>query len=120
MKTQRHILPISMIAAALVSACAPSNAVQDYASSNTVSFRYTAYDSVLTLTAEARDKAAQHCAQHGKHANYKGGNAVSPLSAEEIHTFACEDVKTDDSTVIAAQSERPDYVYVPVQTYVYK
>ncbi len=119
MKMQFYTLPIVVVAAALVSACSPSNAVQEYASENTVSFRYSAYDSVPTLTAEARDKAAKHCAQYGKYANYQGGNAANAWTAEEIHTFACEDFKTNDGAVVAGQSDRPDFVYVPVQTYVY-
>ncbi|WP_170381500.1 hypothetical protein [Ruegeria atlantica] len=105
-------LTCAIAGAFFLAACAPSPAVQEYASENAISLRYSAWDSVPTLTAEAQDKATKHCAKFGKFANYKGGNAVSPLTAEEIHTFACEDVKTDDSLIIARQSERPDtYVY---------
>ncbi len=57
--------------------------------------------------------AVQHCAKFGKYANYRGGNAVNAFTAEEIHQFACESTKTDDSAVIAAQSRRPTYVEVP-------
>ncbi len=100
-----------------LAACSPTPAMQDYASENTISFRYSAYDTVPTLTAEAQDKAAKHCAKYGKYANYKGGNAVSPISTEEIHTFACESAKTDDSLIIAKQSERPDVHVYQTQTY---
>jgi len=96
-----------------VAACAPSTPVQDFASKNGISLRYSAYDSVPTLTAEAREMAVQHCAEHGKHANYKGGNAANAFTTEEIHQFACEKTKTDDSAVIAAQSKRPTYIAVP-------
>lgn len=58
--------------------------------------------------------AVQHCAKQGKYANYKGGNAINAFSTEEIHHFACEKTKTDDSAVIAAQSQRPTHVTVPV------
>ncbi len=97
-----------------ITACSPSTPVQDFASESGISLRYSAWDTVPTLTAQARDIAVRHCAQYGKFANYRGGNAVSPVSAEEIHQFACENEKTDDSTVIAAQSKRPDYVPVPI------
>lgn len=103
--------------AAFLTACAPSPAVQEYASENAISLRYSAWDSIPTLTAEARDIATKHCAKYGKFANYKGGNAVSPLTAEEIHTFACENTKTDDSLIIARQSERPDTFIYQTQTY---
>ncbi len=100
-----------------ISACAPSNAIQDYGSENTVSFRYSAWDSVPTLTAEARDKAAAHCAKYGKHANYKGGNAVNLYTSEEIHTFSCDAVKIDDGNVIAGQSQRPDSTVIMMQSF---
>lgn len=103
----------SIVAATLVSACAPTPAQQDYVSKNVISFKYSAYDAVPTLTAEAIDKATEHCAQYGKYANYKGGRAVNLYSTEEIHQFACEAKKTDDSAIIAQQSQRPDYIYVP-------
>ncbi|WP_170607957.1 hypothetical protein [Ruegeria arenilitoris] len=114
-----HKISAICCAAAILglAACSPTPAKQDYASENTISFRYSAYDSVPTLTAEAQDKAAKHCAKYGKHANYKGGNAVSPISTEEIHTFACESVKTDDSLIIAKQSERPDVLIYQTPVY---
>ena len=86
--------------------------MQDYASENSISLRYSAYDSVPTLTSEARDAAIKHCAKYGKYANYQGGNAVNAMSTEEIHRFACEDRKTDDSAVIAGQSDRPSYIFI--------
>lgn len=98
----------------VLAACMPTAPVQQFASPNGITLKYEAYDSVPTLTAEAREIAVQHCAKYGKYANYRGGNAVNPLSAEEIHQFACEAVKTDDSAVIAAQSSRPNYVPVTV------
>ncbi|MEO9572973.1 MAG: hypothetical protein ABJ360_02240 [Roseobacter sp.] len=110
----RYAWQVSVLSTAVaLAACAPSPAQQDYASPNVISFKYEAWDEVPTLTAEALDKAVQHCSQYGKYANYKGGSAVSVFSAEEIHQFACEDKKTDDSAIIAQQSKRPDYVYLP-------
>ncbi|MBD0864817.1 MAG: hypothetical protein GDA36_03990 [Rhodobacteraceae bacterium] len=99
------------IAIAVTAACTPSPPVQDYASENIISFRYSAYDYVPTLTAEAWDKAIGHCAQFGKFANYKGGNDVNAWTAEEVHTFTCDDQKLDDGLVIAGQSKRPDINY---------
>lgn len=96
-----------------IAACSPTAPVPEFASESGISLRYSAYDSVPTLTAQARDVAVKHCAQYGKFANYRGGNAVSPISAEEIHQFACESTKADDSAIIAAQSKRPEYVPVP-------
>lgn len=105
----KHIRAIYMVAATgVISACTPSPPVQDYASENAISFKYTAWDSVPTLTAETIDKAIQHCAQFGKFANYKGGSALNSWTAEEVHTFTCDDSKLDDGTVIAGQSRRPD------------
>ncbi len=95
--------------------CTTGTPTVDYASENGISLKYSAWDTVPTLTAEARDIAVKHCAKYGKHANYRGGNAVNAMiSAEELHQFACENAKTDDSGIIAAQSDRPDYVPVPV------
>ncbi len=105
-----HYLVICTI---VVSGCVkPSPPTQDYASSNGISLRYSAYDSVPTLTAEARDAAIAHCAKFGKHANYQGGNAVNAFSTDEVHRFACESKKTDDSIVIAGQSKRPGYIFL--------
>ncbi len=96
----------------LLAGCTPTAPVQDYASANSITLRYRAYDSVPTLTSEARDAAITHCAKYGKYANYQGGNAVNSMSTEEIHRFACEDRKTDDSAVIAGQSDRPATSYI--------
>jgi hypothetical protein len=98
-----------------LTACTPSTPIREFASKNAISLKYSAYDSVPTITAEAREMAAKHCAQYGKHANYKGGNAVNAFTTEETHQFACEDTKTDDSAIIAAQSQRPEY-QAPLQT----
>lgn len=97
-----------------LSGCMATAPIQHFASPNGIALRYEAYDEIPTLTPEARELAIQHCAKYGKYANYKGGNAVSPLSAEEIHTFECDNVKRDDSAIIAAQSVRPTYVPIPV------
>ncbi|WP_428516584.1 hypothetical protein [Roseovarius sp.] len=103
------IAPFFLILAGCMS---PTSPVQEYASETSISLRYSAYDSVPTLTSEARDMAVRHCAQYGKHANYQGGNAANALTTEEIHRFACESKKTDDSAVIAGQSQRPGYIFI--------
>ena len=102
----------AIIGIVLMPACTPSPPVEDYASENTISLRYSAYDFVPTLTAEAREKTIKHCAKFGKFANYKGGNALNTLTAEEIHTFTCDEVKMDDGAILAGQNRRPDYSYV--------
>ncbi|WP_223429045.1 hypothetical protein [Tateyamaria pelophila] len=79
----KNVLPFMFVLA--LPACTASAPVQKFASENSISLQYTAWDSVPTLTAEAREAAIQHCSKYGKEANYKGGNAVSPLSSEEIH-----------------------------------
>ncbi|MBR9765844.1 MAG: hypothetical protein GYB53_20575 [Rhodobacteraceae bacterium] len=96
----------------LAGCMSPTSPVQEYASENSISLRYSAYDSVPTLTGEARDMAIEHCARYGKFANYQGGNAANALTAEEIHRFSCESRKTDDSAVIAGQSQRPGYILI--------
>ncbi len=101
--------------ALVLAACTTGTLTQEFASENGISLKYSAWDTVPTLTAEASDIATRHCATYGKFANYRGGNAVNALvSAEEVHKFACEKTKADDNAVIAAQSTRPDYVVVPV------
>ena len=95
-----------------IAGCMPTAPTEAYASENSISLRYSAYDEVPTLTSEARDKAIKHCARYGKYANYQGGNAVGALSSEEVHRFACENRKTDDSIVIAGQSQKPSYVII--------
>lgn len=87
-----------------LAACAPTAPVKDFTSQNGISLKYSAFDEIPTLTPEAQDMAIQHCAQYGKFANYRGANAPNPLTAEEVHRFVCEKMKTDDSEVIAAQS----------------
>lgn len=96
----------------LAGCMSPTPPVTHYASENSISLRYSAYDSVPTLTAEARDMAIRHCATFGKQANYQGGNAVNGLTAEELHRFSCDKNKTDDSRVIAGQSQRPSYILI--------
>jgi len=92
--------------------CVATDPVQDYASENSFSVRYSAYDEVPTLTSQARDMAIKHCAKYGKYANYQGGNALNPLTAQEIHRFSCDSKKTDDSVVIAGQSQKPSYLII--------
>lgn len=90
--------------------CTATLPTTDFSSENSISLRYSAYDSVPTLTAEAREIAIEHCANYGKFANYRGGNAANLFTAEEIHQFACERMKTDDTPMIASQSDRPEYI----------
>ena len=100
--------PIFIICVSLVmSACEMTEPVVEKATPNVISISYDAYGSTPTLTAEAIDIAMEHCkSQGGLFANYRGVTVPSALSAKEIHTFACERVKTDDNALIAAQAER--------------
>jgi len=98
--------------ALVLTACSSTSPSTEFSSENGISLRYSAYDSVPTLTAEAREMAIQHCAKYGKFANYIGGNAANLLTAEEIHQFACGNTKTDDSAMIAAQSVRPGNIFI--------
>jgi hypothetical protein len=104
----------AILAVLVVASCTTTAPTEEYASADGITLKYSAWDSVPTLTAAARTQAVQHCAKYGKFANYIGGNAVSPLTAEETHQFSCDVEKTDDSRVLAAQSQRPNYVPVPV------
>ena len=61
--------------------CTATPPAQTFASENGISLKYSAFDSVPTLTAEAREMAVKHCAQFGKFANYRGGNAANMLTA---------------------------------------
>lgn len=105
---QRIFLGLVLIA---VSACQPTEPIVEHSSSNSIAIRYSAYDIVPTLTAEAIDIAVSHCKKFGQFANYRGANAVNALSTEEIHVFACEARKTDDIAVITAQNERITSLY---------
>ena len=118
-KPSQRAVKYSLVAAmpVILLGCSPTPPETEFASDTGIAITYEAYDTVPTLTAEARDVAVKHCAKFGKFANYKGGNAVNLYSAEEVHQFACESTKTDDSTIIAAQSQRPDYVAVPTYNY---
>lgn len=98
---------ILLIPFVFFSACEISEPVIEMASKNVISISYDAYGSTPTLTAEAIDIAMSHCkSQGGLFANYRGVSVPNEFSAKEIHTFACERVKTDDNIVIAAQEER--------------
>lgn len=90
-----------------LAACEVTEPVVEKATPNIISISYDAYGSTPTLSAEAINIAVEHCkAQGGLFANYKGVSVPNPLfSAKEIHTFACERFKTDDSTLIAAQAQ---------------
>ncbi len=112
MKVEMKKPIFSLLFIMLAGCVAPTAPVQDYASENSITLRYSAYDSVPTLTSEARDMAINHCSKFGKYANYQGGNAVNALSSEELHRFACEKQKTDDGAVIAGQSKRPSYIFI--------
>jgi len=45
--------------------CSPTKPIVHYASENTISIKYSAFDEVPTVTAEAIDMAIKHCASYG-------------------------------------------------------
>lgn len=99
-----------------LAACEVSAPVIEHASENSIAIRYTAWDTVPTLTAEAIDIAIEHCKSYGLYANYRGVNVPNALSAEEVHIFVCEATKTDDNAVIAAQNQRYSDIYSAAMT----
>lgn len=67
----------------------PTKPIIHYASENTIAIRYSAFDTLPTLTAEAIDMAIEHCKKFDKGMKLVSSNAVSPFSSQEIHTFLC-------------------------------
>lgn len=101
------LIATTVVSVTSLSACQMTEPVVERATPNVISISYDAYGSTPTITAEALDMAIEHCkTQGGLFANYRGVTVPSPLSAKEIHTFACERTKTDDNVLIAAQAER--------------
>ena len=90
-----------------LAACQPTPPEVDYVSANVISISYEAYGTTPTLTPQAIDMAVEHCrAQGDKFANYRGVTVPNMFTAEEVHTFVCENTKTNDNAVIAAQNEQ--------------
>jgi hypothetical protein len=102
MNKKYYLLFISII----VTACQPTNPVIEKSTSNIISISYNAYGSTPTLTPEALDIAIEHCKKQKLFANYRGVTVPNPLGTKEVHTFACEQTKTDDTAVIIAQNEQ--------------
>ena len=67
----------------------PSKPTIQFASENTIALKYSAYDALPTVTAEALDMAIQHCKKHGKGMKLVSSNAANLYTAQEIHTFMC-------------------------------
>ena len=84
------ILLFSILISSVLISCSPSTPQITFASENTISIKYSAYDWVPTVTAEAIDMAIKHCAKYNKGMRLISSNAENPLSTEEIHTFMCE------------------------------
>ncbi|WP_298559955.1 hypothetical protein [uncultured Aliiroseovarius sp.] len=106
----KKLLAIGLLSISLT-ACEMTAPEIEHASKHSIAIRYTAWDVVPTLSAEAIDIAVSHCKKYGLHANYRGANVPNALSAEEIHVFVCEPRKTDDNAVIAAQNKRYSDMY---------
>jgi hypothetical protein len=85
----KKVLLIIFIALGLVG-CSPTTPKVTFASENTISLQYSAFDYGPTVTAEAIDMAIKHCAKYNKGMRLISSNAASVYSTEEIHTFMCE------------------------------
>lgn len=95
-----------ILSSILLAGCQPTNPVIEKSTNNIIAISYNAYGSTPTLTPEAIDIAIEHCKKQSLFANYRGVTVPNPLGTKEVHTFACEQTKTDDSTVIIAQNEQ--------------
>ena len=78
-------LPIFLVA------CNPTKPNVYYASENTISLQYNAYDVKTTVSAEAIDMAADHCKKYGKGFKLVESSA-SAFTTQETHTFLCTNV----------------------------
>ena len=67
----------------------PSKPTIHFASENTIALKYSAYDALPTVTAEAIDMAIEHCEKYGKGMKLISSNAANLYTAQEIHTFMC-------------------------------
>ena len=67
----------------------PSKPTIHFASENSIALKYSAYDALPTVTAEAIDMAIEHCKKHGKGMKLVSSNAANLYTAQEIHTFMC-------------------------------
>jgi hypothetical protein len=70
--------------------CSPTTPKVTFASENTISLQYSAFDIGPTVSAEAIDMAIKHCAKYNKGMRLISSNAANLYSTEEIHTFMCE------------------------------
>lgn len=81
-----------MIILALIglTACfSPSKPMIHFVSENSIALKYSAYDRLPTVTAEAIDMAIEHCKKYGKGMKLVSSNAVNLYTTQEIHTFMC-------------------------------
>ena len=73
-----------------LTACfSPSKPIIHFASENSIALKYSAYDALPTVTAEALDMAVKHCEKHGKGMKLVSSNAANLYTTTEIHTFMC-------------------------------
>ena len=70
-------------------ASAPTKPEIHYASENSITLKYHAYDYGPTVTAEAIDIAIKHCNKFNKGMKLVSSNAVSAWTTAELHTFMC-------------------------------
>ena len=90
----------------LLTACEPTMPVVKKATPNLIAISYDAFGLTPTLTPEALDMAINHCKKYKLFANYRGATLPNILTTKEVHTFACESVKTDDNEVINSQNKQ--------------
>ena len=85
----KKLLILLFVSSTLIG-CSPTTPRITFASENTISLQYSAFDMGPTVTAEAIDMAIKHCAKYNKGMRFISSNAASLYSTEEIHTFMCE------------------------------
>jgi len=83
--------------AVLGCAGAPTKPQVHYASENSITLKYHAYDMGPTVTAEAIDMAIKHCEKFGKGMKLISSNAANAMwSTAELHTFMCTNNFVDE------------------------
>ena len=73
----------------LTACMTPTKPTIHFASANAIAIKYSAYDMLPTVTAEAIDMAVEHCKKHGKGMKLISSNAANSFTTQEIHTFMC-------------------------------
>jgi hypothetical protein len=92
----KNILMLGLLGFALSACMSPTKPEVHFASENSIAIKYSAYDIVPTVTAEALDMAIKHCEKHGKGMKLVSSGALNSLTTQELHTFMCTNDFTDE------------------------